>query len=420
FSGRMALTPGTRLGPYEILSPLGAGGMGEVYKARDTRLDRIVAVKVLPSKFSQSTELRQRFEREARAISQLTHPHICTLHDVGREGETEFLVMEFLEGETLAKRLVKGPIPIDLLPRYGTEIAEALENAHRHGIVHRDLKPSNVMLTKQGVKLLDFGLARLKPPAGPAFDRLSALPTEGKPFTQEGTILGTLHHMAPEQLEGQEADARTDIFAFGTVLYEMATGEKAFSGRSQASLIAAILDSEPPPIGTLRPMTPPALDHVIRTCLAKDPDDRWQTAHDVRLELKWVAEGGSQAGITAPVAARRRIGDRVAWASFALAALAAAFFAFAYIQRRPRPEHGLRAMLPFPEKRILGQFALSPDGTRLAFTASRPGSRLGLWIRGLDGTSAEPVAGAEDAVLPFWSPDGGFVGFFSSDRLKRV
>ena len=286
----MTLGAGTRLGPYEIQAPLGAGGMGEVYKAKDTRLERTVAVKVLPQRLSSSPEVRQRFEREAKTISQLSHPHICALYDVGREGETEYLVMEYLEGETLSDRLAKGPLPLEEALRYGIEIADALDKAHRSGIVHRDLKPSNVMLTTSGVKLLDFGLAKALPsPGGRGVggEGLSSLPTQ-QGLTQEGTILGTFQYMAPEQIEGKEADSRTDIFAFGATLYEMATGTMAFSGATQASLIAAIMTSEPTPISTFQPMSPPALDRLVKTCLAKDREKRWQNARDIGLELRWV------------------------------------------------------------------------------------------------------------------------------------
>src|SRR5438445_2340034 len=311
----MTISPGSRMGPYEVLSPLGAGGMGEVYRARDTRLGREVAIKVLPQRLSASPEVRQRFEREAKTISQLSHPHICALHDVGREGDTEYLVMEYLEGETLADRLLKGPLPFEQVLRYGIEIADALDKAHRQGIVHRDLKPGNVMITKSGVKLLDFGLAKAIAPTGRTSGAaLTALPTQaGSNLTQEGTILGTFQYMAPEQLEGKEADGRTDIFAFGAVLYEMATGQKAFSGKSQASLISSIMGTEPPAVSAVSPMTPPAFDRVVRTCLAKDPDDRWQTAHDVMLQLQWIAEGGSQARLPAPVVAHHKRRERLAW-----------------------------------------------------------------------------------------------------------
>src|SRR4249919_514513 len=306
----MALPAGSRLGPYEILGPLGAGGMGEVYKARDTRLERTVAIKVLSSHLSASPESRQRFEREAKTISQLSHPHICALYDVGREGETEFLVMELLEGESLADRLGKGALPSEQVLRYGIEIADALDKAHRQGIVHRDLKPGNIMITKTGVKLLDFGLAKPLANAGArTVSGASVLATEAQasqPLTERGTVLGTFQYMAPEQLEGGDADSRSDIFAFGAVLYEMATGRKAFSGKSQASLIGAILRDDPPSVNEVAPMTPPALNRVIKTCLAKDPEDRFQTAHDAKLQLEWIAEGGSQAGLPAPVVARRK------------------------------------------------------------------------------------------------------------------
>ncbi len=279
----MRLSTGTTLGPYEILAPAGSGGMGEVYRARDTRLDRIVAIKVLPAHLADEPERRERFEREARTIASLNHPHICTLYDIGRQNGTDFLVMEYLEGETLAQRLLKGPLPLDQVLQYAIEIADALDKAHRKGITHRDLKPGNIMLTKSGSKLLDFGLAKLRQDAAPVVS-LSKMSTADS-LTAQGTILGTLQYMAPEQLEAKEVDARTDIFAFGAVVYEMATGEKCFEGKSQASLIASILEREPPPMSSLQPMTPPALDRVVKKCLRKDCDDRWQSARDVTDEL---------------------------------------------------------------------------------------------------------------------------------------
>ncbi|HVR43607.1 MAG TPA: serine/threonine-protein kinase, partial [Thermoanaerobaculia bacterium] len=285
----MTIQAGTRLGPYEVVAPIGAGGMGEVYRARDTRLERSVAIKILPAEFAENTQLRLRFEREAKTISQLNHPHICTLFDVGHDKATHYLVMEYLEGESLADRLVKGPLPMEQVLRYGIEIADALDKAHRQGIIHRDLKPGNIMLTKSGAKLLDFGLAKLTIADSGGILGLTAMPTEQKPLTQEGTILGTFQYMAPEQLEGREADARTDLFAFGAVLYEMATGRRAFEGKSRASLIAAIVSSQPPPVSQLQPLTPPALEHVMKKCLEKDPEDRWQSAHDVAEELRWVS-----------------------------------------------------------------------------------------------------------------------------------
>ena len=414
----MPLSPGSRLGPYEVLSPIGAGGMGEVYKARDTRLERTVAVKVLPAHLSSSPESRQRFEREAKTISQLSHPHICALHDVGSEGETEYLVMEYLEGETLTDRLGRGRLPNEQLLRYAVEIAEALDAAHRQGIVHRDLKPGNIMLTKSGVKLLDFGLAKAIAPPTPA-GSLTALPTQ-QGLTEVGSILGTFQYMAPEQLEGREADARTDIFAFGAVLHEMATGQKAFSGKSQASLIAAILEHDPPSITAVQPLVPPALDRVVKTCLAKEPDDRWQTAHDLKAELKWIAEAGSQAGVAAPVAAKRKNRERVAWVLAGLAASIAAVLAVTRPARSPEPPL-VRASFVVPPKLFINDVTLSPDGRRIAFTLSPYiGGRPALWMRDLATDETRPVANAEEARFPFWSPDSRFVGFFAEGALETV
>jgi serine/threonine protein kinase len=300
----MTLIAGTRLGPYEIVSPLGAGGMGEVYRARDTRLGRDVAVKVLPEHLSAHPDLKSRFEREARSVSSLNHPHICTLHDIGRDRDIDYLVMELVEGETLADRLKKGPLPTAEVLRIGAQIADALDRAHRAGIIHRDLKPGNVMLTRAGAKLMDFGLARSTGLAGPAgasgltMAALTQSPTVAQPLTAEGTLVGTFQYMAPEQLEGREADNRSDIWALGCVLYEMATGKRAFEATSQASLIGAIMYKEPRPVSELAPMSPPALDRLVRVCLAKDPGDRLQSAHDVKLQLEWAAEGASPSSIT--------------------------------------------------------------------------------------------------------------------------
>jgi eukaryotic-like serine/threonine-protein kinase len=421
----MSLGAGTRLGPYEIQSPLGAGGMGEVYKARDTRLERTVAIKVLPDHLSSSPEVRQRFEREAKTISQLSHPHICALYDVGREGETEYLVMEYLEGETLAERLIKGGLPLDQALRYGIEIADALDRAHRQGIVHRDLKPGNVMLTRSGVKLLDFGLAKAMEPAT-ARESLTSLPTQ-KGLTQEGTILGTFQYMAPEQLEGKEADARTDIFALGVVLYEMATGQKAFTGATQASLISRIMTSDPAPISTVQPMAPPALDRVVRTCLAKDPEDRWQSAHDVGSELKWIAEGGSQAGVPTPVASRRRFRERLRWilAGAFAGALIAGLTVWASIRAiRPERSTGARLAMPVPATeplalRVTHVFAFSPDGTRIVYLGRKGKSRQ-LYLRPIDQFNAVPIPGTEGAEEPVFSPDGQWVAFDADDKLKKV
>src|SRR5215813_6721861 len=280
----MALAPGTRLGPYEILAPLGAGGMGEVYRARDTRLERTVAIKILPAELSKDAARKQRFEREAKTISGLNHPNICVLHDVGSHNGLDYLVMECVEGETLAKRLEKGALPLEQVLKNGAQIADALDKAHRGGVVHRDLKPGNVMLTSSGAKLLDFGLAKTVPLQLSGMT-MTAEMTQTTPVTQEGTIVGTFQYMSPEQVEGKEVDGRSDIFALGALLYEMVTGKKAFEGKSPLSVASAVLERDPPPITSIKPMTPPALDHVVRKCLAKGVEDRWQSAADIKHEL---------------------------------------------------------------------------------------------------------------------------------------
>jgi len=426
----MTLAAGTRLGPYEILAPIGAGGMGEVYKARDARLERTVAVKVLPPHLSSSPELRQRFEREAKTISQISHPHICALYDVNREGETEYLVMEFLEGETLSDRLAKGPLPAEQLLRYGIEIADALDKAHRQGIVHRDLKPGNVMLTKSGVKLLDFGLAKFQAAGRDVSSGVSRLATEmqaSQPLTERGTVLGTFQYMAPEQLEGKDADARSDIFSFGALLYEMATGKKAFSGTSQASLIGAILRDDPPAISEISPMSPPALNRVVKTCLSKDPEDRFQTAHDAKLQLQWVAEGGSQAGLPAPVVARRKNREKLAWAVAAAAIVAAGLATFGYLRRAPRAAARVGAFVLPAEKSELqlaeagcGSLTVSPDGRLLTFAAKDADGKTSLWLRPTGELTARPIPGTQGATFPFWSPDSRFLAFFADGKLQKV
>jgi len=314
----MPLTPGTRIGCFLIEAPLGAGGMGEVYKAKDTRLDRTVAIKILPSA---NPDLKARFEREAKAIAGLQHPHICTLYDVGHEDSIDYLVLEYLEGETLADRLARGPLKPEEALKTAIEVADALDKAHRSGIVHRDLKPGNIMVTKGGVKLLDFGLAKLRPLA-PVVSGLSMAATAPNPVTSEGTILGTLQYMAPEQVEGHETDARTDLFAFGCVLYEMLTGRKAFEGQTPASLIAAILEREPTPVATLQPFTPPIAEAIVRKCLAKNPGDRWQSAADLATALRWAVDSATVSVPAAPQPAWRRLYVLVAFAALAIVALA--------------------------------------------------------------------------------------------------
>jgi Serine/threonine protein kinase len=414
----MTLAAGTRLGPYEIVSPLGAGGMGEVYRARDTRLERTVAIKVLPSHLSSSAEGRQRFEREAKTISQLSHPHICALYDVGNQDGVEYLVMEYLEGETLAARLARGPLPLEQMLRYGIEIADALDKAHRQGIVHRDLKPGNVMLTKSGVKLLDFGLAKAMAPPSNA-GALSSLPTREKELTADGTILGTVQYMAPEQLEGKPADARTDIFALGAVLYEMTTGKKAFSGATQASLISTILRDDPQPLSQVQPMSPPALDRVVKTCLAKDPEERWQSAGDVAKELKWISEGSAGA-ILPIVASRGKRREMLAWAITALVAVLGAVAVL--LSRRPQaPEELTRFTIMPPSGQIFfGMVALSPDARRILFLLQDEAGRDSIAVRSLDSLETRRLPGTEDARGMFWSPDGREIAFLSEGKLKRM
>src|SRR6204780_4296042 len=388
----MALNSGTKLGPYEIQSPLGAGGMGEVYRAKDTRLDRTVAVKILPSHLSDNPEAKQRFDREARAISSLNHPNICTLHDVGHQDGIDFLVMEFLEGETLADRLAKGPLATELVLKYGVEICEGLERAHKSGVVHRDLKPGNVMLTKTGAKLMGFGLAKAGP-SGPAPSSSLTMtishPSADQPLTAQGTIVGTFQYMSPEQTEGKEADARSDIFALGAVLYEMATGKRAFSGKTQASIVAAILASEPPAISVAQPMSPPALEQVVKSCLAKDPEERFQTVHDLKLQLRWIQEASSShLAAPAQVRARRAVEKRTLLIAAVVGwILAAAAFAI-FLSSRAQLEQAQRPMtaswLPPDDAEfstvIFGAPTLSPDGSKLAFvTGGDSDSRL--WVR---------------------------------------
>ena len=407
----MPLSPGICLGPYEILAPAGAGGMGEVYRARDTRLDRTVAVKVLAEHLASNAEFRQRFEREARAASSLNHPHICTLHDIGQHQGMDFLVMEYLEGETLSARLQHGPLPHEQAMRYAIEIADALEKAHRQGLVHRDLKPGNVMLTKSGAKLLDFGLAKANV-GSVAAEGLTATLRPSTPLTSAGAVIGTFQYMAPEQLEGREADARSDIFSFGALLYEMYTGRKAFDGKTQASIIAAILAGSPPAL------SPPALDRIVKVCLAKDPDERWQSMHDLKRELEWMQSAPDAQPAQAPVRQARPIAWIGATAALLLAVLALAFVHFR--ESRPAPET-VRFFVSPPPRATLGEsFAISPDGKRLAFTAEGSDGRNLIWVRSLSSLSAQPLAGTDEAIFPFWSPDSRYLAFFAQNKLKKI
>src|SRR5215472_10665637 len=339
---------GQTVSHYRIVEKLGAGGMGVVYKAEDTRLHRFVALKFLPDEVARDPQALSRFEREARIISNLNHPHICTLYDIGHQDGIDYLILEFLEGEALAGRLERGPVPTEQVLRYGMETADALDKAHRQSVTHRDLKPGNIMLTKSGAKLLDFGLAKARPQPAmlPQPGASPTAPTASLGLTAEGTLLGTFHYMAPEQFQGKEADARSDIFALGAVLYEMATGRKAFEGKTPASVMAAILEREPEPITVIQPLAPPALDRLVRTCLAKDPEERWQTAHDVKLQLRGIAEAGSQAGAPAPVTLRRSTREYVAWVTASVAVVAALLLALAYSRRElPQPAQVVRASL---------------------------------------------------------------------------
>jgi Tol biopolymer transport system component len=421
----MSLEAGKKLGPYEIIEPIGAGGMGEVYKARDTRLDRTVAIKVLPADFADRSDLKERFDREARAVSNLNHPNICALYDVGQEEGIAYLVMEHLEGETLGSRLVKGPLEVGELVRVAIQIAEALDVAHRQGFIHRDLKPGNIMLTRSGAKLLDFGLAKSTTEAA-VTDATSAA-TATSPLTAQGTIMGTFQYMAPEQFEGVPADARSDIFAFGVVLYEMATGARAFEGKTQASLAASILKEEPRPLSALAPMVPPGLERVVQVCMAKEPDDRWQTAHDMALQLRWIADAGSGAGVPISVASKRKHREKL-WMGLAIVlALTTAALGVAVLGREepPRPQY-VTSIVP-PEGasfvsagQTAGPVVLSPDGSKMVFSATDPEEGHYLWIRDLTDPEPRRLQGTQDGMRPFWSPDSKHIGFFSAGKMRRI
>ena len=454
-----AMPAGTRLGPYQILEPIGAGGMGEVYKASDTRLDRVVAIKLLTKNWAGDSEMRQRFEREAQIVASLNHPNICVLHDVGQQDGKDFLVMEYLEGEDLAVRLERGPMPVDEALKTAIAIADALDKAHRRGVVHRDLKPSNVVLTAGGPKLLDFGLAkregaltgresarRSPSTPRPIIPSRTQLPTISN-LTTAGAIMGTLQYMAPEQLEGLDADGRTDIFSFGALLYEMITGKKAFVGKSRILLMSAIATSQPEPLAVTQPAAPAALEHVVKTCLAKDPEDRWQTARDLLAELEWVAEAGSHAGArggaaraSAGAEGRREKLARILLAAAAVLVLVAALPAAMYV-RGTRPAEEFRFHIPLSgsaqpydrpgitannSRSTAGtNFAVSPDGRTLAYVSRADnGEPWALWVRPLGSVTPQKLVAIEDAAphmtQPFWSADSRFIGFVTGGELKKI
>ncbi len=427
------LAAGTKLGPYEVLSSLGSGGMGEVYRARDTRLDRTVAIKVLASDLCSSPELKQRMEREARAISSLNHPHICQLYDIGSQDGVDFLVMEFLAGETLADRLRQGALPLPEVFKIGIAIAEALAVAHRQGIVHRDLKPGNIMLTDSGAKLMDFGLAKpVSMPAAassstsaPAFTAAATISEASplSPLTSVGSIVGTIQYMSPEQIAGKEIDARSDIFALGAVLYEMATGKRAFSGKSQISVASLILDGDPEPISSLKPLAPPAFEHVISTCLQKNPEQRFQTAHDIKLELEWIASGRSSPAVQPQSRGR----ERYAWiGGLIIVMLLGVVIGGLFRPPAQKPQIVRSVINPPPNSafNLIGDFAgspvLSPDGSAIAFTANGPGGKTNLWVRSVDQIEARMLSGTDGATHPFWSPDSRSIGFFADEKVKTI
>ncbi len=419
------LSPGTKLGPYEVQCPLGAGGMGEVYRARDTRLERSVAVKILPSHLCSNSELKSRFEREAKTLSSVSHPHICHLYDVGSQSGVDFLVMELLEGETLAQRLQKGPMPAQEVLKVGIEIADALSKAHRLGVIHRDLKPSNIMLTRNGAKLMDFGLAKPGAMVGAAFAGAETvtLQSPATPISAVGTVVGTIHYMAPEQVEGKEADARSDIFALGAVLYEMTSGERAFEGKSHLSVASAILQKDPLPISAPHAPLPPGLDYVIRTCLAKDPEDRFQTAHDVKLQLSWLSRG--EAPIPQAVVEKPKYQKYLVAALAAVVVILAALFVKAVSHRPEGTPHTIaRFSVAMPSQQVLAAdstqaVVLSPDGSRMAYVAEQSGLAH-LYVKRLDQFTTVQIPDSEGVTFPFFSPHGDWIAFFSQGKLKKA
>jgi serine/threonine protein kinase len=415
----LTLTEGQKLGPYEIIEPAGAGGMGEIFKATDTRLDRTVAIKVLPESMAVNAEFKARFEREAKAISSLNHPNICTLFDIGSVDGVDYLVMEFLEGETLSERLKKGPIELSEAYEIAIEVCDALDKAHRQGLIHRDLKPGNIMLTEEGAKLLDFGLARLKLTDAQG-NEISQI-TQTTPLTGAGAIVGTLQYMAPEQLEGVEADARSDIFSFGVVLYEMLTGLKAFEGKSQASLIAGIMGMEPPAVSEIKPMTPPGLSRLVKKCIEKQPDSRWQSARDLADELRWISRSGSQAGIPAPVSSHRKFRMRAGWTVAVVAsAIAVVLAGMMFMAEKPTPQLIRFQILGSEGLSNINWPTISPDGKSMAFRATDSTGTRSFYVRPLSSLKAYPLQGTERAGRVFWSPDSKYLAYFIDNQLMKV
>jgi serine/threonine protein kinase len=417
----MSLEVGQKLGPYEIIEQAGAGGMGEVYKAKDTRLDRTVAVKILPASFAGNAEFKERFEREAKAISSLNHPNICTLFDIGHETGIDYLVMEFLEGETLSERLSQGPIPYDEMLRISNDIASGLDSAHQQGLIHRDLKPGNVMLSREGAKLLDFGLAKTQFSQGSP--ELSAI-TQTTPLTGANTILGTMQYMAPEQLEGKIADVRSDIFAFGAIMYEMSTGKKAFEGSSNATLIAAIIEREPVSLSVIMPTTPPLFERLVKKCLSKDPQKRWQSASDLSDELRWISQAGSQVGLPAHLAARRKFKFDLARVVGAVAITCTLVMSYLYYAEKTKPESEKSvSRYTVNIKQGLSNIywpRISPDGRSVAFHADDSSGTNRIWVRPINSLEAYPLLNTEDANRFIWSPDSKHVAFFDGNQLKRI
>jgi eukaryotic-like serine/threonine-protein kinase len=408
-----AFVEGQTFGHYRIGKLLGSGGIGRVYKARDIRLDRSVAIKILRTRVSEHAQFRERFQREAQAIAKLKHPNICVIHDVGQQDGLDYIVMEHLEGETLEHRLEKGGLLPDVVIKVAIEITDALDSLHRQGVIHRDLKPSNIMLTKSATKLLDFGLSKLMANRDIKFSGAAHTDT-----TAEGTILGTLPYVAPEQIQGKEADARSDIFSLGMILHEMLSGHKAFDGKSATDVMAAILQSERISIQGFDDRKVKALDYVVGRCIADNPDDRWQNAHDLLLQLRWIAqEGGGSA--SRPVRSRKIVH------SILLIGLLAVLLATALlaIRSRPKPSADLmRFPIYAPPNRIfLSPGNVSPDGRMVGFIADDDkGNRL-IWIRRLESGDAEPLAGTEEVIPPFfWSPDSRHIGFSTPTHLKKI